>query len=223
MGIPVIHTDLPSSFELQQQQQQSDLQTLLNHRTYLEAELDRFGATLDANHVSMSTPLVSQDGYPRSDIDVANVRIARTAIIRLKNDYKALEKQIETAVHEAFKNGTPLKIQRETGGLSARQNASAAQEAAFCIVNSIAENSPAQIAGLLKDDKVVKFGQTTITNHDKLQGLAREVQTAVNESRPISVTIVRVQNGGNVILVKDLLPSTNWGGRGAVGAHFLPL
>ena len=98
----------------------------------------------------------------------------------------------------------------------------AAADVAFCYINSVAEGSPAQQAGLRKDDRIIKFGTTTITNNDKLQGLAREVQRAVTQRVTISITISRSEPTGTLISTKELTPSDTWGGRGAVGAHFLP-
>lgn len=220
MGMPMIHSDLPSA---QLPHSSQDLQSLLDSRTKIEKSLDEYSAVLDRNHIDLTTPLITPDGFPRADIDVANVRIARAAIIRLRNDYKALEKQIEAAVHEAFKNGTPLKMDRSGGAAGRSQTASAADDVAFCFINSVAAGSPAESAGLQKNDKIVTFGPVNTTNHDKLQGLAREVQRAVAENSTISLTISREEGGAIVVLKKELQPRTNWGGRGAVGAHFLPI
>ncbi|CCG82709.1 Putative uncharacterized protein [Taphrina deformans PYCC 5710] len=222
MGIPMIHARQPDH-ESTTPSGSQDLQALLDRRKEIEGALDEYGAILDRNHTDLTAPLISPDGFPRSDIDVANVRIARTAIIRLKNDYRALEKQIEAAVHEAFKSGKPLNIERSSARLSSTQTASAGSEAAFCYVNNVVDGSPAASAGLLKDDKIVKFGSTTLTNHDRLSGLAREVQQAVSRDLTIKVTFCRTTVDGTCLLTKDLKPNTSWGGRGAVGAHFMPL
>ena len=126
----MIHTLLPTSTSSDvPEASQSDLQALLNKRTEIETSLDEYSAVLDRNRIDLNTPLITIEGYPRADIDVANVRIARAAIIRLRNDYKALERQIEQAVHEAFKNGEPLKIERVRGAAaSSQQVASAAAD-----------------------------------------------------------------------------------------------
>lgn len=221
MGIPMIHAD--AQLGQKSSTESSDLQVLLNRRTEIEAALDSYGAILDRNGIDMRSPLITAEGYPRSDIDVANVRIARTAIIRLKNDYKDLERQIETAVHEAFKNGTPLKIERGFTPVSQRQEVSAALSAAFCYIASVVVGSPADTAGLQKDDKIITFGTTTLANNDRLRGLALEVNRAVAQNLVIKVTLVRNTDGRSSTLTKDLKPNTEWGGRGAVGAHFMPV
>lgn len=220
MGMPMVHTGLPTSETLEYSR---NLQTLLHSRAKIEQSLDEYAAVLDRNHIDLTTPLITPDGYPRSDIDVASVRIARTAIIRLRNDYKAIEKQMESAVHEAFKNGTSIESERQAATPDNAQTAAAAVDAAFCFINSVASGSPAESAGFLKDDKIVTFGLINLTNHDKLQGLAREVQRALGQSRAIPVTITRQEQGLPVVLKKSLRPQNDWGGRGSVGAHFLPI
>lgn len=222
MGIPLIHTDAPTHSPTQGQV--ATFQSLMDRRLEIEAALDEYGAVLDRNHITLDAPLLSPDGFPRSDIDVANVRIARTAIIRLKNDHRAVERQIEQAVHEAFRLGdNPLKVEGSTTRASARQVTSAAADSiAFCYVASVVEGSPADAAGLRAEDRVVRFGSTTGTNHDRLQGLAREVQRAVPHGLAIPVTVSRREAGREVMAVYELRPNTSWGGRGAVGAHFMP-
>lgn len=220
MGIPMIHANIP---ENQTQTYTDDLHSLLEARQKIEHELDTYAAVLDRNHIDLTSPLITQDGFPRSDIDVANVRIARTAIIRLKNDHKEVETRIEAAVHEAFKNGTPLKGTHKDNDVGQLQTGGAAVDAAFCYINSVASGSPAETAGLRRNDKIVTFGPVNIVNHDKLQGLAREVSRAVIDAQSISLTLAREEGAAILVLKKSLQPRSDWGGRGVVGAHFLPI
>ena len=48
----------------------------------------------------MNTGLTTFDGFPRADIDVAQIRTTRARIVRLKNDYKDVMAKLEVAVHE---------------------------------------------------------------------------------------------------------------------------
>lgn len=57
------------------QQIDDDLTILFNH----------LQSTLKCD---MNTSLLTLDGYPRSDIDVVQVRLCRSKIIKLQNDYK---------------------------------------------------------------------------------------------------------------------------------------
>lgn len=47
----------------------------------------------------MNTSLVTPDGFPRSDIDVAQVRATRTQIIRSRNDLKTVMASLEKELH----------------------------------------------------------------------------------------------------------------------------
>lgn len=39
-------------------------------------------------HADMDTALLTGDGFPRSDIDVVQIRLCRVKIIKLQNDYR---------------------------------------------------------------------------------------------------------------------------------------
>ncbi|KAI5797407.1 26S proteasome non-ATPase regulatory subunit 9 [Peziza echinospora] len=83
-----------------------ELLELMSQRDILEAELRTLGAILDANKVTMKTTLTTFDGYPRDDIDVPLIRITRSKIVHLKNDYKALMTRIEKGLHHFHANIT---------------------------------------------------------------------------------------------------------------------
>jgi len=51
----------------------------------------------------MTDSLVDSEGFPRSDIDIVQIRIARNKIICLKNDYKDIMKDIEQALYDVHK------------------------------------------------------------------------------------------------------------------------
>ena len=149
----------------------------------------------------MNTRLITPDGFPRADLDVAQskellktfltktadsfeVRTTRSRIIHLKNDYKGLMNVIEKHIHEHF----------------ARQAANAASEEPlpahamdvdmvlptrpppqvltppFAKVNSVVEGSPAETAGLKAGDQIRNFGYVNNTNHDGLKKVGECVQ-----------------------------------------------
>lgn len=60
--------------------------------------------TLNAD---MNTLLLTIDGFPRSDIDVAQIRICRAKIIKLQNDYKWIsETLLDKLQQQLQKNNT---------------------------------------------------------------------------------------------------------------------
>lgn len=75
---------------------------LIDRKNEIERNISEHGQVLIANkNVGMEESLL-EDGYPRNDIDVYQVRHARHAIICLQNDLKQLMKEIEeglVAIH----------------------------------------------------------------------------------------------------------------------------
>ncbi|KAF2150775.1 hypothetical protein K461DRAFT_259332 [Myriangium duriaei CBS 260.36] len=201
---------------------------LMNERDRIQAELSALGSVLTSHGVDMQTSLLTPDGYPRSDIDVAQIRTTRARIIRLKNDYKWLMEKIEKGLHEhhASLASQPAPLLSNGAASSADSMAHTSQatliatvpvEAPFAKVNSVARSSPAETAGLQIGDKITKFGYVNWTNHEKLARVAQVVQA--NEGRDIQIKVIR--SGENVEL--QLTPRHNWGGRGMLGCHLLPL
>ena len=138
----------------------------------------------------MNTSLTTFDGFPRSDIDVAQIRTTRARIIRLKNDHKSLMSKLEVAIHDHFAAGKTGGIPSTTSttadsigadlALSTRQDA--VIEPPFAKVNTVAPNSPAYQAGLRAGDKIMQFGSVNWTNHERLSRVAEVVQQNENVS-----------------------------------------
>lgn len=178
----------------------------------------------------MNTGLTTFDGFPRADIDVAQIRTTRARIVRLKNDHKALMAKLEEAVHEHFAAGksaellpTPATTNANTtaSASSSAQVPAAAQASAieppFAKVNTVVEGSPADTAGMKAGDKVTRFGYVDWTNHERLSKVAQVVQS--NENHAILVKVLR--DGQTVSL--ELTPRRDWGGRGLLGCHLVPV
>ena len=136
----------------------------------------------------MTTPLLTPDGFPRADLDVAQIRTTRAQIIRLKNDYKGIMAKLEVAVHEAFAAGktidaaAPANLRAATNGSEVATGASrsSAIEPPFAKVNTVAPNSPAETAGMRPGDKVARFGNLNWANHERLGKVAQVVQQNEN-------------------------------------------
>ncbi|KAJ9646439.1 putative 26S proteasome regulatory subunit [Coniosporium tulheliwenetii] len=174
----------------------------------------------------MNTSLTTFDGYPRDDIDVAQIRTTRARIIHLKNDYKDLMNRIEAGLHAyhasaAAANATRSERQAATTGSST--SGREALEAPFAKVNSVVPDSPADTAGLKAGDSILRFGTATWMNHEKLSKVAEVVSQ--NEGRPIPVKVSRRDPSSDSTqeLQISLTPRRNWGGRGLLGCHLLPL
>ena len=75
---------------------------LMAQKSNIEAELESHISILKANNVTMQSPLVDVEGFPRADIDIYAVRGARVRIIELRNDLKAVVDAIGKALEGIY-------------------------------------------------------------------------------------------------------------------------
>ncbi|KAL3424816.1 26S proteasome non-ATPase regulatory subunit 9 [Phlyctema vagabunda] len=195
----------------------------------LEAEISALSSVLDSHGVDMSTRLITPDGFPRADLDVAQIRTTRARIIYLRNDYKSLMSVIEKHIHEHFarqaeesrEGNTNSNNELATPGSS---DIPAPQQLGppFAKVNSVVAGSPAESAGLKVGDEIRNFGYVNRSNHDGLKRVGECVQG--NEGRNVMVKVSRADaSQRRQELQLTLTPRKDWGGRGLLGCHILPL
>lgn len=191
----------------------------------MEAELKALSGVLDSHGVDMNTRLLTPDGFPRADIDVAQVRTTRARIIHLRNDYKDLMGVIEKHLHEHFaslKDEQDMPAIPDPGLSELRDSVPDILDEPFAKVNSVVDNSPAASAGLKAGDVIRNFGYVNRTNHDNLKKVAECVQG--NEGQNILVKVSRGTGGTQPQELRlTLVPRRDWGGRGTLGCHILPL
>lgn len=203
------------------------LHQLIARKDDLEAELKALGAVLDSHGVNMHTSLTTFDGFPRSDIDVAQVRVTRARIITLRNDWKNLMDKIEKGLHEhhakyqasdEYKNSLTQPPSQPT---SSPQPTPSVPETPFAKVNSVEPASPAHEAGLKAGDLVRRFGSAIWSNHERLRKVGEVVSQ--NLGRPVLVKVSRGVGSDAQELDLRLTPRQNWGGRGTLGCHIVPV
>lgn len=150
----------------------------------MEAELKALGGVLDSHGVNMDTPLTTRDGFPRADIDVAQIRTTRSRIIHLRNDYKDLMNAIEKHLHEHFASldETDDLPTARTGAGMLGDSITPTLDEPFARVNSVVPQSPAYTAGLKAGDEIRNFGYVNRANHDGLKKVAECVQGNENVS-----------------------------------------
>lgn len=180
----------------------------------------------------MDTPLLTEDGFPRSDIDVPSIRTARHEIITLRNDHRELEDQIKKVLEKVFSG-----FSKES--LAANDETKLAQEAdplnfnaanynmndiisrskilgrvkPFCVVDSVAVESPAQEAGLCIGDELVH-----VQNVTSLSELPTLISNNVNKT--LDVLLIRGYSAdGSTNLVELKLTPHKWQGPGLLGCH----
>ncbi|POY71110.1 hypothetical protein BMF94_5867 [Rhodotorula taiwanensis] len=194
---------------------QSEAARLTRLKKNIEAQLDAYYDVLKNNNCTMETPLVDREGYPRSDIDVAGVRTARHHVIRLRNDLKAVINDMEQLVLRGLPRGE-VAPEQDTAMDDAVQT-EASDDQPFAKVDAVAPNSPANQAGLLREDLLVSFGSVSSSNHDNLRAVAGLVGRSEGTALPVSV----IRQGVKVELT--LTPRSGWGGRGLLGCHIVPV
>ncbi|OBT67605.1 hypothetical protein VE03_03768 [Pseudogymnoascus sp. 23342-1-I1] len=188
----------------------------------MEAELRALGGVLESHGVDMSTNLMTPDGFPRADLDVAQIRTTRSRIIYLKNDYKALMEVIEKAVHAHFEFLKANPLPETDAPTSATTNGVHTTEPPrprplvldipFSKVNSVVVSSPAEQAGLKAGDLIRNFGYVNRGNHDGLRRVAECVQGNEGVSSTIlfspvflaAVLYPHEANGVHVALINSL-------------------
>ncbi|GAA5992309.1 hypothetical protein JCM10908_000417 [Rhodotorula pacifica] len=197
---------------------QSEVMRLTEARKGVEAQLDAYFDVLKSNNCTMDTPLVDPEGFPRADIDVAGVRTARVQIIRLRNDLKAVMREMEQVVLRGLPRGEGESGDvRMNGSEGGDAGVAEGDERPFARVDAVAPNSPANQAGLQREDLLLSIGSVSSENHDNL----RAVAALVGRSEGVALPIAVLRESSRVELV--LTPRSGWGGRGLLGCHIVPV
>ncbi|KAH7171190.1 hypothetical protein EDB81DRAFT_637806 [Dactylonectria macrodidyma] len=222
---PTVPSGQTSSFAGNGDAGQLSFKELERKKDDIEAELKALGSVLDSHGVDMNTPLITRDGFPRADLDVAQIRTTRARIIRLRNDYTSLMTRIEKFLHEHF---ATLEADEEPAPSSSSElpilpdSQPETLDPPFAKVNTVASGSPAELSGLKAGDEIRNFGYANRSNHDNLKKVAECVQG--NEGRNVFIKVSRpIGVAGREELRLILTPRKDWGGRGMLGCHILPL
>ncbi|EED21082.1 26S proteasome non-ATPase regulatory subunit Nas2, putative [Talaromyces stipitatus ATCC 10500] len=198
---------------------------LMSEKERIEAELSAYSSVLTSQGVTMDTSLTTFDGFPRDDIDVAQIRTTRARIIHLRNDHKEVMKHLERGLHAHFEALQQAQASSTTSAVPTQQQQqqNGMIETPFARVNSVAPGSPADQAGLKPGDTIRSFGTVNWVNHERLTKVGEVVQQ--NEGRPLVVKVSRQNESGQGTrdLSVSLIPRRNWGGRGLLGCHLVPL
>lgn len=111
---------------------------LMARKDAIESEIKTQFSILDTHNVTMQTPLVDPDGFPRADIDIWAIRTARVRIIELNNDLKDVMDAIGKALEGVYDSSRDSPVPSIPS-----QDASSANLKPFAKVESVAPGSPA--------------------------------------------------------------------------------
>ncbi|SCV05968.1 LANO_0H19152g1_1 [Lachancea nothofagi CBS 11611] len=174
----------------------------------LETELDGLFDKLNLQGADLNSNLVTPEGFPRSDVDVLQVRLLRRSINMLRNDLRAVISRTQELMATQFKKmaAKTHKIQ-DDNVLDYR--------IPFALVTEVVPGSPSHRAGLLEGDKIVKFGSINAGNNQSLAAIGPVVKKS--ENAQISIRMLRNGSLQNLTLT----PSRNWAGPGLLGCRLV--
>ncbi|XP_073482894.1 26S proteasome non-ATPase regulatory subunit 9 [Aquarana catesbeiana] len=194
-----------------------DVQKLIAKKDELEAQIKAFYEVLeDQKSIGMDGPLVDIEGYPRTDVDLYQIRTARHNIVCLQNDHKAIMKDIEEALHNLHARDKEKRVKDEVEAQAEALQHNLDLLVPFAKVDAVTPGSPASMSGLQVGDEITAFGSVNSKNFQNLQNIATVVQHS--EGRPLSVTVIR--DGKSVHL--GLTPQ-RWSGKGLLGCNIIPI
>jgi len=191
--------------------------TLITQKAAIEAEINGQISILKANNITLHSPLVDSDGFPRDDLDIYQVCHARVKIIELRNDLEAITNNIAKALQAVYDPYSPPILLSSSSDVELNSSAEADTMEPFARVDSVAPGSPAADAGMQREDLVVEFGHLTsqLFASSSLQILAELVN--VSENRELPIKVLRLDQRISL----KLTPREGWGGRGMLGCHIV--
>ncbi|RNA31922.1 26S proteasome non-ATPase regulatory subunit 9 [Brachionus plicatilis] len=208
----------------------SHYEFLVQKKADIEDQLNEYNEILiREKNIGMTEELVDKEGYPRSDIDIYKVRLARQQINRLKNDYNSLLVEIEKElinIHSKFnEEDRPGEFVEKTIPLS---NEQIIEHRPFAKITQVDPKSPSSEAGLETDDEIIQLGPFTHLNTQKsLAEIGDHVRKS--ENKIILVKIQRNDNGnesmaanGKKKIIVKLVPK-KWSGHGLLGCKIVPI
>ncbi|CAN8073725.1 unnamed protein product [Agarophyton chilense] len=214
--------------------------SLDKRKVAIEAEMEAILSFLTAPGMpGVTGNLVDVEGFPRADIDVHKVRSQRQRLAILKTDHKVVSAEVEKQLHMALAppGGNASSSTSEPRPVSQPEFTEphdAASQAvppdyvprrpSFAKVDLVFQNSPAESAGVLVDDRIISFGAISLRSFatpalamENLPGFLRE-----QENQHVEVTVERGHADSPEVVTLSLTPR-QWNGRGLLGCHVIRL
>ncbi|XP_047446756.1 26S proteasome non-ATPase regulatory subunit 9 [Mugil cephalus] len=193
-----------------------DVKNLMKKKDNIEEQIKAYYDVLEDQGVGVEGPLVDDEGYPRADVNVYQIRTARHNISCLQNDHKAIMVEIEEALHKLHAREKAKRSQDEAEAQGEAMEQQVSLPPPFARVDAVTDGSPACAAGLRVGDEVIEFGSVNSQNFQNLQNIASVVQHS--EGKPLRVVVIRVDQK-----VQMSLTPQRWSGRGLLGCNIVPV
>ncbi|XP_036955024.1 26S proteasome non-ATPase regulatory subunit 9 [Acanthopagrus latus] len=193
-----------------------DVQNLVKKKDEIEEQIKAYYDVLEDQGVGVEEPLIDEEGFPRSDVNLYQIRTARHNISCLQNDHKAIMVEIEEALHKLHAREKAKRQQDETEAQEEAMEQQVTLPPPFARVDAVTQGSPACGAGLRVGDELIEFGSVNTGNFQNLQNIASVVQHS--EGKPLRVTVIRAGQKAQMSLTPQ-----RWSGRGLLGCNIVPL
>lgn len=155
---------------------------------------------------------MDSEGFPRNDIDVRSVRIARAQITCLQNDLKSIIKTIDDGLGKYFND--KIDVPGPSSSKMPRlENLTITPEELnpFLVVTIVDRDSPGDTAGIQIHDLILKFGSIEKKNFINLAQIGELVKSSQNKQ-----INVRIRRSGSEEVELIIVPKI-WSGQGLLG------
>jgi 26S proteasome non-ATPase regulatory subunit 9 len=185
------------------------------------AELNK--VLVEEGNVGLNGELVDIEGYPRADIDIYKVRLARQQINCLRNDYKDVLEQLEEELGKIYSEVKSLAPTASATPHTANHD-HLKPARPFCLVTQVDSDSPSSEAGIRVNDAIVQFGPYTHGSVAKnLAEIGELVKSSENKIILLNVSRSEENETTSTKLVKLKLIPKKWNGHGLLGCKIIPI
>ncbi|XP_068594677.1 26S proteasome non-ATPase regulatory subunit 9 [Brachionichthys hirsutus] len=193
-----------------------DVGNLVKKKDEIEEQIKAYYDVLEDQGVGVEGPLVDEEGFPRADVNLYQIRAARHNISCLQNDHKAIMVEIEEALHKLHAREKAKRERDESGAQEEAMERRVTLPPPFARVDAVTQGSPACGAGLRVGDEVVEFGSVNAENFRNLQNIASVVQHS--EGKPLRIAVIRDGQKAQMSLTPQ-----RWSGRSLLGCNIVPI
>lgn len=177
-------------------------------RKAIEKEMEDMGSSLSSTAylgVGLHKPLIDNDGFPLPGVDLHEVRGKRNRFAVLTNDLRVQEDQLAELLHTLHENA------RLAGSIQRGDRKSLLP---FGKVTEVLAASPAEEAGLLVGDRIVRLGHLQTTTIEGSALCYDSIPTVVQnreKDQPLEIQVQRIGREEEEIILRVDLTSGRLG------------